>query len=433
MKRRTGFDLRRASFVLLDNGIRVALAPMPHMASVSLGFWIGVGGRHEPPSLNGISHFIEHMLFKGTRRRSARQISEAVEGIGGYLNAFTSEEHTCFYSKARHDRFPELLDVLTDMLLHSRFAPDDIETERDVIRDEIAMYLDQPQQHVQELLNAVSWPRHPLGRPLTGTKRTVSTLTRRQLQAYHRQHYVGAATVIAVAGHFNPQPTLRTIRRLTRGWPTGQPDVFPPVTARNRGPAVRLATRRIEQTHLALGIRTCSRHDERRFALRLLNVILGENMSSRLFQRIREDAGLAYSIYSSVSFFADTGDLVISTGLDTEHLDRVLRLIVAELRRLVVEMPGRAEFHRARDYALGQIDLGLENTENHMLSVGEQVLGYGRPVSPQTVKRCVARVQPTDLRAAARAFFRPERLSLAIVSPLRRDPGFGRILGRVSS
>ncbi len=405
---------------------------MPHMASVSLGFWIGVGGRHEPARLSGISHFIEHMLFKGTRRRSARQISEAVEGIGGYLNAFTSEEHTCFYSKARHDRFPELLDVLADMLLHSRFAPDDIETERDVIRDEIAMYLDQPQQHVQELLNAVSWPRHPLGRPLTGTKRTVGALTRKQLQAYHRQHYVGATTVIAVAGHFDPQPTLRTIGRLTRGWPTGAPDAFPPVTTRNHGPAVRLATRRVEQAHLALGIRTCSRHDERRFALRLLNVILGENMSSRLFQRIREDAGLAYSIYSSVSFFADTGDLVISAGLDTEHLDRVLRLIVAELRRLAVEMPGRAEFQRARDYALGQIDLGLENTENQMLNVGEQVLGYGRPVSPRTVKRRVARVQPADLRTAARAFFRPERLSLALVSPLRRDPGFGRILGRVT-
>ncbi len=405
---------------------------MPHRASVSLGFWIGVGGRHEPAALNGISHFIEHMLFKGTRRRSARQISEAVEGIGGYLNAFTSEEHTCFYSKARHDRFPELLDVLTDMLLHSQFAPDDIETERDVIRDEIAMYFDQPQQHVQELLNAVSWPRHPLGRPLTGTKRTVGALTRSQLQAYHRQHYVGATTVIAVAGHFNPHSTLRTIRRLTRGWPAGRPDAFPPVTIRNHGPAVRLATRRVEQTHLALGIRTCSRHDEGRFALRLLNVILGENMSSRLFQRIREDAGLAYSIYSGVSFFADTGDLVISAGLDSEHLDRVLRLIVAELRRLTVEVPDRAEFHRARDYALGQIDLGLENTENQMLNVGEQVLGYGRPVSLQTVKRRVARVQPSDLRAAARAFFRPERLSLALVSPIRRDPGFGRILGRVT-
>jgi len=267
---------------------------------------------------------------------------------------------------------------------------------------------------------------------LTGTKRTVGALTRKQLQAYHRQHYVGATTVIAVAGHFDPQPTLRTIGRLTRGWPTGAPDAFPPVTTRNHGPAVRLATRRVEQAHLALGIRTCSRHDERRFALRLLNVILGENMSSRLFQRIREDAGLAYSIYSSVSFFADTGDLVISAGLDTEHLDRVLRLIVAELRRLAVEMPGRAEFQRARDYALGQIDLGLENTENQMLNVGEQVLGYGRPVSPRTVKRRVARVQPADLRTAARAFFRPERLSLALVSPLRRDPGFGRILGRVT-
>jgi predicted Zn-dependent peptidase len=175
-------------------------------------------------------------------------------------------------------------------------------------------------------------------------------------------------------------------------------------------------------------VRTCSRHDERRFALRLLNVILGENMSSRLFQEIREDTGLAYSIYSSLSFFADTGDLVISAGLEAANLAQVLRLIVRELRRLATEAPGRAEFHRARDYALGQIDLSLENTESQMLNVGEQALGYGRLASAQATKRRVAQVHPADLRAAARDFFRPERLNLALVSPLRRDPGLRRIL-----
>lgn len=417
--------------VPLDNGVRVALAPMPQMASVSLGFWIGVGGRHEPRELNGISHFIEHMLFKGTRRRTARAISEAVEGIGGYLNAFTSEEHTCFYSKARHDRFPELLDVLADMVFHSRFAPDDVETERDVIRDEIAMYLDQPQQHVQEVLNAISWPAHPLGRPLTGTRQSVGALTRDQLRAYHRRHYVGSATVIAVGGRFDPQTTLRAIRRLARSWSAGQPAECAPVRPRAQGPVVRLVAKRAEQTHLALGIRTCSRHDEHRFALRLLNVILGENMSSRLFQNIREEAGLAYSIYSSLSFFADTGDLVVSAGLDHANLLRVLRLAVRELRRLAEETPGRAEFHRARDYTLGQIDLSLESTESQMLNAGEQALGHGRLVPARAIKRLIARVQPSDIRAVARRFFRPERLNLALVSPLRRDPGLGRILERV--
>jgi len=412
----------------LENGVTVALAPMPQMASVSVGFWIGVGGRHEPPELNGVSHFIEHMLFKGTRRRSARQISEAVEGIGGYLNAFTSEEHTCFYSKARHDRFPELIDVLADMLFHSKFAPEDIETEREVIKDEIAMYLDQPQQYVQELLNEISWPSHPLGRPLTGTRQSVQTITRDQLRAYHRHHYVGASTVIAVGGRFQPQAALRAIRRLTRSWPAGQPAIFLPVASALDGPLVRLVTKRTEQTQLALGVRTCSRHDKRRFPLRLLNVILGENMSSRLFQEIREDSGMAYSIYSSLSFFADTGDLVISAGLDTDNLTEVLRMIIRALRRMATQPPGRAEFQRARDYALGQIDLSLENTENQMLNAGEYVLGYGKLISAQTTKRAIAAVRPGDLESVAHDFFRADRLHLALVSPLRRDPGFRKLL-----
>lgn len=415
----------------LSNGLTLVLAPMPHMTSVSLGVWIGVGGRYEPPELAGISHFIEHMLFKGTRRRTARAISQAVEGIGGYLNAFTSEEHTCFFSKARHDRFGDLLDVLTDMLLHSRFAPADLETERDVIKEEIAMYLDQPQQHVQEVLNEITWPGHPLGRPLTGTVRTVSALTRAQLRSYHQRHYVGATAVIAVAGRFPPRATIEAIRRVARGWPTGARATYAPAHWQQNEPVVRLVTKRTEQTQLALGVRTCSRHDERRFALRLLNVILGENMSSRLFQEIREDAGLAYSIGSSLSFFADAGDLVISAGLETGNLVQVLKLIGRELQRLTQEAPGQAEFRRARDYALGQMDLSLESTESQMLNVGEQALGYGALVAPELTKRRLARVRPADIRAAAREFFRPERLNLALVSPLRTDRGLQRLLARI--
>src|SRR5580704_14396009 len=172
----------------LENGLTVATAEMPHMASVSLGIWIGVGGRYEPEPLSGVSHFIEHLLFKGTKRRSAREISQAVEGIGGYLNAFTSEEHTCFYSRARHDRFEELFDVLTDMFLHSTFDPAEIAKEREVIKEELAMYLDQPQQYVQELLNATLWPGQPLGRSITGTKKTLDAITRDALLDYQRKN-----------------------------------------------------------------------------------------------------------------------------------------------------------------------------------------------------------------------------------------------------
>src|SRR5438477_10685968 len=180
----------------LENGLTIATAEMPHMMSVSLGLWIGVGSRYEPPELNGVCHFIEHLLFKGTKRRSAKEISQAVEGIGGYLNAFTSEETTCFHARAGHDRFDELLDVLMDMFLDSRFAPADIEKEREVIKEEIAMYLDQPQHQVQELLNATLWPEHPLGRPITGSAKTLDALDRPKLLAYLRDHYLTGNAIV---------------------------------------------------------------------------------------------------------------------------------------------------------------------------------------------------------------------------------------------
>src|SRR5438034_9186250 len=190
----------------LKNGLTIATAEMPQMASVSLGIWVGVGGRYEPAHLNGVSHFIEHMLFKGTKRRSAKEISQAVEGIGGYLNAFTGDESTCFYSKARHDRFGELLDVLADMFLNSTFDPAEIEKERAVIKEELAMYLDQPQHHVQELLNATLWPDQPLGRPLTGTDKTLNAMTRADLVRFQQSNYVTGTTVISAAGNLkHPQ------------------------------------------------------------------------------------------------------------------------------------------------------------------------------------------------------------------------------------
>src|SRR5689334_16683928 len=197
----------------IQNGLTVATAEMPHMASVSLGVWVGVGGRYEPVELNGVSHFIEHMLFKGTRKRSAKEISQAVEGIGGYLNAFTSEENTCFYSKARHDRFDELLEVLMDMFLNSVFDNSEIDKERDVIKEELAMYLDQPHQHVQELLNETLWPDHPLGRSLTGTEKSIDSIDRAKLLAYRRTNYVAPTTIVTAAGNLSHDKIVRAVAR----------------------------------------------------------------------------------------------------------------------------------------------------------------------------------------------------------------------------
>ncbi|PWU08955.1 MAG: peptidase M16 [Verrucomicrobia bacterium] len=412
----------------LENGLRVATAEMPQMSSVSVGVWLGVGSRYEPAALNGVCHFIEHLLFKGTKKRSAKEISEAVEGIGGYLNAFTSEEVTCFHARACSDRLEELLDVLMDMLLYSQFNPSDIRKEREVIKEEIAMYLDEPQHHVQELLNATLWPGQPLGRPITGTEETLNGMGRSQLLSYLASNYVAGSAVIVAAGKVSHCQFLRAVRRYARGLQAGDRPQFIGSADGQAEPQLRLFTKSTEQTQLALGIRTCSRHDERRYVLRLLNTILGENMSSRLFQVVREDRGLAYSISSSASFFADTGDLVISAGLDTDNVEKTLQLILIELRRLSAIAPSHEELRRAKDYVVGQLDLGLESTDARMNWLGDQLLGYGRIFSPGEVKRRLRQVTAGQIRALANELFRPERLNLAMVSPLKSAGTLERVM-----
>jgi predicted Zn-dependent peptidase len=411
-------------------GLTVVTAEMPHMASISLGIWAGVGGRYEPAELSGASHFIEHLLFKGTRNRSAKQISQDVEGIGGYLNAFTTEELTCFYSKARHDRFDELLEVLMDMFLHSTFDPVDIEKERNEIKEELAMYLDQPQHHVQELLNETLWPDQPLGRSLTGTAETLDQMTRGDLMEFQRRNYVTGGILVAAAGRLKHEKVFKAVAAFARRLPQGNRAGFTPAITKQASPQVRVFRKPTEQTQLALGIRTCSRHDSRRFALRLLNTVLGENMSSRLFQVLREDHGLAYSVCSSLAFYDDVGALVISAGLDTDKLHNALELVGKELEHLRTRLINAAELRRARDYLLGQIDLSLESTENQMMWLAEQMLGYGRTVSPDHIKRRLSKVRAVEIRDAAREFLRPDRMSLALVSPLKAEKKTEKMLLR---
>ncbi len=401
---------------------------MPHLASVAVGLWVDTGGRHESARENGAAHFIEHMLFKGTRRRSAARISQDVEGIGGYLNAFTDEEHTCFYSRAVASRLPELLDVLFDMFLDSRFAPTEIAKERDVILEEQAMYRDQPAELVHDLLNQAQFPRHPLGRPVIGSARSVRGLQRKDLLGFLERRYVTGSTVIAAAGNLSHEALVKQVQPWLRRFRHGAHPIAEPAPAIPDKPRCLLHSKKTEQTHIALGFRTASRQDERRFALRLLNVLLGENMSSRLFQTIREEHGLAYNIQSTGTAWSDCGDLVISAGLDDAQLEKTLKLVFKEVRRLVERAPGKAELARARDYALGQSDLSLEGSEPMMMWLGEQVLGFGRVVPPEETRARIAAVQPSDISRVARDFLKPSGLSLALVSPRTSDRGLPELL-----
>ncbi len=412
----------------LKNGLRVATVTMPHMASVSLGIWVGVGGRFEPEKVSGISHFIEHMLFKGTKRRSAKEISQAIEGVGGYLNAFTSEESTCFYAKACQNQLPELWNVLSDMFLNSTFDKFELSKERNVIKEELAMYLDQPQSLVQELLNETMWPGQPLGRSLTGTEKTLDRMSSSVLLNYQKINYASEGTLVVAAGAVDHQVLVSLVEQLAPRFSNSQRPTFTPATVDQTLPRVKLFTKVTEQTQLALGIRTDSRHVENRFALRLLNTILGENMSSRLFQTVREDHGLAYAIYSSQAAFEDAGTLTISAGLETARLEKTLRLIMSELSVFVKKAVSPSELRRAREYVIGQMEMSLENTENQMMWAGENLLAYGRIIEPSEVKDQLLKVRPIAVQAAAKRYFQPDRMSLALVSPRDSDKGLVKLL-----
>jgi predicted Zn-dependent peptidase len=416
-----------------DNGVTVATASMAHMASVSVGLWVGVGGRFESIECHGASHFIEHMLFKGTGRRTAHEISQAVEGVGGYLNAFTGEENTCFYAKARPEHFEHVFGVLMEMFLDSNFDRSEIEKEREVIKEELAMYQDQPHHLVQDVLNETMWPDHPLGRPLTGTPKSLDQLGRKELLAFRAEKYVAPVIVISVAGNIDHRRVVKAVGRSVRKMAAAKRPKFAQADSNQAQPSIRFVAKETSQLQLALGIRVCCRHDERRFALRLLNTLLGENASSRLFQVLREDHGLTYCIHSGISHFDDVGCLTISAGLDPSDLSKTMDLLVAELRRLVERAPTVKELRQARDYLIGQMEIALESTENQMMWLGEHLLGYGKVISASEIKTRLWEVRPAQVRQMAREFFQPHRVSAAVVSPLQSAPGIEKQLRRIGN
>lgn len=416
----------------LRNGVRIASAEMPHMRSVAVGFWAGVGGRFETAENNGISHFVEHLLFKGTRKRSARQITEAVEGVGGYLNAFTTEDHTCYYAKAGAPHLGTLCEVLGDMYLNSEFSPTEIEREREVIREEILMYKDHPAQHAQELLEETMWPGHPLGRPLTGTVESIAKLNRKQLLRFVRENYNARTTIITVAGRASHEEVLAAVQPIARKLEPGLPPRYLRARVDEGEPRISLVTQEIEQTHLAMGFHAYGRRDERRFALKLLSVILGENMSSRLFQQLRERHGFCYSIQTGMATLADGGSLSIYAGLDAGKLEKAIGVILRELARICRKAPDKKELRKAQDYTIGQNFMGLESTTNQIMWVGESILGYRKIIDPGEAEQRLLAVTPEEVRAVACDCLRLARSGTAVVGPIKDAAAIRRVLGNGS-
>ena len=402
----------------LPNGLGIALRPMPGTQSVSVGVWVCAGGRYESAARSGISHFVEHLVFKGTRRRSCEALKQRVEGVGGTLNGFTAEEFTCYMAKVPHRHARRAVDALADMVIHPRFAPRDVDKEREVILEEIRMYDDAPGQYVHDLFGQLLWPDHPLGRLLSGTIETVQVITRADLVRYWRRMYQPRNILIAVAGAFDPEAVTRQIRRTFGSLRGPAARRFARAPRPRRGPQVRVWNKPTEQTHLCVGTYAVPRTHPDRFALELLHVVLGANMSSRLFREVREKRGLVYEIGTQIKRFEDTGAFVIHAGCETSKLPQTLQTVFAELSRVRYRPVARAELKRAKDFYAGQLLMGLEDTMDHMLWVGEQAVTVGRVARPETLLKHIARVTARDIQRVARHHFVTPRLHLAIVGPI---------------
>lgn len=409
-----------ARFTTLPNGLRVASIAMPSSQTVAVGIWSAVGGRHEAGHEGGVSHFLEHLLFKGTKKRTARQISEEIEGVGGDLNAFTSEERTCYHAAASMEHLERITGVLSDMYRHSVLDPEEVERERNVIAEEIEMVRDEPSQHVHELLCAETWNGDALGRPITGTKQSLSAISRKDLTRHLRSHYTGARTILSVAGATDVLDHEKIVKlaakelgRIPKGCTA--PVSRPP--RRQSSPRIVIETRDSQQTQLALSFRALGARDPRRFAASLLHVILGGNMSSRLFQELREARGLCYSVSSSLSTYSDCGSFEISLGLDGGNITKALRLILRECRRIELKSPSAAELKRACDYSIGTSRMALERASTQSYRLGNSLLTHGRIIAPEEVYERLARVTPEEVRKVASQVLNRRTLCLAMVGP----------------
>ncbi len=411
----------RVRRTVLPSGLRIVTEQMAGARSASIGIWIGVGSRDETATTHGASHFLEHLLFKGTDERSALDISIALDAVGGEFNAFTAKEYTCFHARVLGEDLPLAVDVLGDMITGSVLDAHDVDAERDVILDEIAMHEDDPDDVVQNLLADLAWGSGPLGRPIAGTTGSIEAMTRSQIQRFYRKHYRPDNMVVSVAGAVDHADVVRTVRRSFRrhGFLESTADPVSPRSGR-RHPRIRGREGRIsrpfEQVNVVLAVEGLTRDDDRRFALGVLNTALGGGTSSRLFQEVREHRGLAYSVYSFATHYADSGLVGVAVGCLPDRLDEVLEVVRVELSRIASHGISAEELERGKGQLIGGLVLGLEDSASRMMRLGKAELVYSDVLGIDEVMARIGAVELDDVRRVAQDVFgRPELL--AVVGP----------------
>lgn len=403
---------------VLPNQLRVLTAAMPHSPSVSVTVSVGAGSRYEPAEMAGLSHFLEHLPFKGTANwPTARQVSEAVEGVGGVMNASTDREITVFWCKVARLHFPQALAVLLDLLRQPILDPAEMEKEREVIQEELRMTYDYPSDRAGLLIDEILWPEQAMGRDVGGTPESVNNITLDAVRDYMERQYNPANTVIAVAGQVEHNEVVDLIERATADWqPVAALDWEPVVDANGDGPLARVERKRCDQSHLCLGLPGVSLTDPDRYPLLLLNGILGDGMSSRLFLNLRENQGLAYDVASSLSHFRDCGSLVIYCGVEPKKTRDAVAAAVQELAGMRAPAP-EAELHKAKEYAKGRLLLRMEDTRAVAAWLGAQELLLGEVATVADTVAKIDAVTAADVTRAAARLLDPAQLRLAVVGP----------------
>jgi len=402
----------------LENGTPVVMEPFKTVHSVAIGIWVKVGSRYETPDKNGVSHFLEHMFFKGTKKRTTKDIAVEIDSMGGDLNAFTSRENTAFYIKVLDEYLEKGVDLLSDIFVNSTFPEDELEKEKKIIKEEIKMVEDTPDDYIHDLFNQTVWGSKDLGQSILGSRETIASFTREDLLAHIRRYYGTRDMVISCAGNFSPENLMRLLTKRLGGLRQGSEPKkgAPPKFLQN----VKVFPKQMAEAHICIGVPAVSQTSEERYAFFLLNTILGAGVSSRLFQEIREKRGLAYSVYSYTSSYLDTGLWGVYAGVSRKRIRETADLIIAEMLSLPDTLT-EAELQRAKKHLKGNLILGLESTSSRMNNIARQEIYFGRYISPESVIKSVDLVDLDQVRDLSRRLIRKDLFAVTAYGPLQKN------------
>lgn len=406
---------------VLPNKLKVLTHHMKERDSIAVGLLIGSGGRYEDDKNKGAAHFLEHILFKGSKKYSCTQIKELIEGVGGTLNAFTSEESTCYFAKIPAKHINRTFEILADMVFYPLIKAEDVKKERTVILEEIKMYHDVPQYHVLELLDGLMWPNHPLGENLAGTFESVGNMKADELKAFHQQNYFPENIIVSACGAIDHERFVQLVSKNFKRPQKSHALQFLSANNTQSAPKTKFFRKEVEQMHLALGMFGLPVEHKSKYAFNLMNVILGANMSSRLFNEVRERRGLAYSIASSAKSLKDTGLFLIRAGVDNQKITDAITLILKELKKMTRSEVKKDELVRAKDYFLGQVLLGLEDTMDQMLWMAESELVFNRVKKLEEIIQEVKKISIPDIKDIAREILQEKHYNLALVGPVSEN------------